>query len=157
MIETLKTEMTKYKSKELKWKVVKYKGWNLHFSQNQIIIILLLHTNHCHFKNCEYIYIYIYVRNVNGCLKNIDSRIIFKIFNEKMINQLIFLKIFYISQENSVKIFLIWFINNFSKTPICMYIYIYIYHHSYWLFLKKLSENGKDKQRNMIYLFNNAI
>ena len=40
-------------------------------------------------------------------LRILIQELFLKIFNEKMINQLIFLKIFYISQENSVKIFLI--------------------------------------------------
>ena len=40
-------------------------------------------------------------------LRVLIQELFLKIFNEKMINQLIYLKIFYISQENSVKIFLI--------------------------------------------------
>ena len=38
-----------------------------------------------------------------------------KHFYEKMIKQLIFLTIFYISYENGVKNFLIWFIKNYPK------------------------------------------
>ena len=42
-------------------------------------------------------------------------KLVLKSFYKKMIKQLILLTSFYIYHKNSVKIFLLWFINNFSK------------------------------------------